>query len=74
MIKKFKNWLINNWLINNFLPIWAREQMIEENRKLMEENLKLKGQIERLNAYIDGLETGIKSQRRIVINTGGVKK
>lgn len=69
MIKKFKN-----WLINNFLPIWTREQMIEENRKLMEENLKLKGQIERLNAYIDGLETGIKSQRRIVINTGEVKK
>lgn len=61
MIKKFKN-----WLINNFLPIWAREQMIEENRKLMEENLKLKGQIERLNAYIDGLETGIKSQRRML--------
>ena len=48
--------------------------MIEENRKLMEENLKLKGQIERLNAYIDGLENGIKSQRRIVINTGEVKK
>ena len=69
MIKKFKN-----WLINNFLPIWVREQMIEENRKLMDENLKLKGQIERLNAYIDGLENGIKSQRRIVINTGEVKK
>lgn len=69
MIKKFKN-----WLINNFLPIWAREQMMDENRKLTEENLKLKGHIERLNAYIDGLETGIKSQRRIVINTGEVKK
>lgn len=69
MIKKFKN-----WLVNNFLPTWARETMIVENRKLMEENLKLKGQIERLNAYISGLESGIKSQRRIVINTGEVKK
>ena len=30
--------------------------------------------IEKLNAYIDGLENGIKAQRRIVINTGEVKK
>lgn len=65
---------MNNWLVSEFLPIWAKAAMQEENRKLTEENRQLKHQIARLNAYIDGLEAGIKSQRRIIINTAGEAK
>ncbi len=69
MIKKFRH-----WLIERFLPICLRESLLEENRRLEEKNRDLQVKIERLNAYIDGLETGIKSQRRIIVNTGEVKK
>ena len=69
MIKKFRH-----WLIERFLPVYLRESLLEENRRLEEKNRVLKGQNERLLAYIDGLENGIKAQRRIVINTGEVKK
>ena len=58
---------IKNWLVSEFLPIWAKAAMQEENQQL-------KHQIARLNAYIDGLEAGIKSQRRIIINTAGEAK
>ena len=69
MIKKFRH-----WLIERFLPVYLRESLLEENRKLEEENKKLAARVDRLNAYIEGLENGIKAQRRIVINTGEVKK
>ena len=69
MIKKFRH-----WLIERFMPVYLRESLLEENRRLEEQNKELKVHIEKLNAYIDGLENGIKAQRRIVINTGEVKK
>lgn len=69
MIKRFRK-----WLIEHFLPTWAKESVLKENEQL---KAKLDAQaleIERLNAYIDGLENGVRWQRRIVINTGGAKK
>lgn len=65
---------IKRWLIERILPVWAREQLLAEIRRLEEKNLQLRAEIRQLEAYIDGLETGIKSQRRIIINNGEVKK
>ena len=65
---------IKHWLINNILPIWAREELLRENEQLREKNRALNCQVVALESYIDGLETGIKAQRRIVINAGEVKK
>lgn len=65
---------IKLWLINKFLPIWAKEELLKENEKLRARNQELEIHIKQLNAYIDGLESGMKAQRRIVINTGEVKK
>ena len=67
-MKKFKNWLYS------FLPVWAKDTLLSENKKLKSEIEKLKSEIETQNAYIDGLENGIRSQRKIVINTGEAKK
>lgn len=65
MIKKFKN-----WVINRFLPVVAREMLMRDNERLREEVRQCHEDIGRLKSYVSGLETGIKAQRRIVINTG----
>jgi hypothetical protein len=68
-MKKFKN-----WLINRFLPMWAKETVLRELRSTPEENEVLRHKIAELEAYIQGMHNGMKNQRRIVINTGEVKK
>lgn len=65
---------LKKWLIDTFLPAWAKVQLLEELRKKEKEIQELKDENEWLRAYIDGLQWGIRSQRRIVINTGEVKK
>lgn len=69
MIRRFKVWL---W--QTFLPIWAKESLLKENQKLAEQNKALLDELARLNAYVDGLEAGVKAQRRIIINNGGAWK
>lgn len=64
MLKKFKN-----WLCNHFLPMWAKETVLADNKNLQAENRRLKEELSQKEAYINGLMAGIKSQRRIVINT-----
>ena len=65
-MRKFKK-----WLISEFLPAWAKDSVLEENRRLQSEITRLRAIIAERDAYIDGLERGIRSQRRIIINTGG---
>ena len=59
---------LKNWLLLRFLPAWAKESVYRENGELRRRNSELKAEIARLNAYIDGLEYGMK--RRITINSG----
>lgn len=65
---------IKLWIINSVLPVWARQELQNENarllRKVAEQDVKLKEQA----AYIEGLEAGIRSQRKIVINTTEANK
>lgn len=56
---------IKDWFLIQFLPVWAKETVYKENEKLKSRNAELQREITRLNAYIDGLEYGVK--RRIVI-------
>lgn len=67
-MKKFKT-----WLFNTFLPAYAKDTLLREAEKLAAENAELKHQIAERDAYIEGLERGIRNQRRIIINTGGQK-
>lgn len=68
-MNKFKQ-----WLYQRFLPTWCRDDLMDTNARLLVANKEQKIEIGRLNAYIDGLETAIKVQRRITINTGEVRK
>ena len=68
-MRKFKN-----WLYTQFLPKWAKETLLVENAKLQERISELEREKEKMLSYINGLETGIKAQRRIVIHNGEVRK
>ena len=54
-------------------PIWAKATLQAENRALAEENQLLRDEIDRLNAYIQGLQFATRALRRITINTAGDK-
>lgn len=62
-MKKFKK-----WLVDNFLPMWAKETVLRENRSLHQECEELKHKLELQAAYIAGMENGTRSMRRVVIN------
>lgn len=59
------------WLLERFLPAWAKDSVYRENTALRDKLERQEQEIRRLNAYIDGLETALRSMRRIVIQNGG---
>lgn len=65
---------IKHWLIERILPVWARAELVAENERLRKEVEGLNIRLRLKDEYISGLEAGIRAQRRIVINTGEVKK
>ena len=52
--------------------MWAKETVLAENRRLRLENIRLQREKRRLEAYIQGLETGMRAGKRInIYNRGG---
>ena len=62
---------MKKWLLNRFLPMWAKETVLWENRQLRKENRALQVKVDQLQAYIDGVRLGLRTARRI--RTGGEK-
>ena len=60
---------IKEWFLNRFLPMWAKQAVLEENRQLQSKVAALQKELEQRDAYINGMAAGMKSLRRIVINT-----
>ncbi len=67
MRKRIRKWIVD------MAPIWAKATLQAENRALAEENQRLRDEIDRLNAYIQGLQFATRALRRITINTAGDK-
>lgn len=55
------------WLLERFLPAWAKDSVYRENKALQAKIAEQKQEIRELSAYIDGLEAGLRSMRRIVV-------
>ena len=55
------------WLLEKFLPAWAKDSVYAENKRLLAQLERQAQEMRELNAYIDGLETALRSMRRIVI-------
>lgn len=65
---------MKKWLQNNFLPMWAKETLLAENRRLERENRVLQQKNKELEAYIQGIQNGLRAGKRIsIVNHGGQK-
>ena len=63
---------MKKWLTDRFLPMWAKETVLAENRRLKRENQRLEQMLQQKDAYIQGLQLGIRAGKRISIyNRGG---
>lgn len=47
---------MRKWLVERFLPMWAKETVLQENRALRRQMLALEQKNRELRAYIRGLE------------------
>lgn len=61
---------LKNWLINKFLPAWCRQECLDEIQHLREKTEQQAAEINRLNAYIEGMREALKRQPRITVNGG----
>lgn len=55
---------MKKWLVNNFLPMWAKETVLQENRALRQENDTLRQKLRESEAYALGLRTGLRALGR----------
>lgn len=63
---------MKKWLQNYFLPIWAKETLLAEKRRLERENLEQQRKINELKAYIQGMQSGLRAFKRIrYVSRGG---
>lgn len=62
---------MKKWFVDRFLPMWAKETVLSDNRRLKRQLRKLEQENDQMKAYIQGLETGIRSIKRITVHSGG---
>ena len=62
MVSRFKR-----WIFNKFLPAWCKDDLLGENERLRAAVEAQRQKIDRLNAYIDGMETAMRYQRRVTV-------
>jgi hypothetical protein len=60
---------MKKWFIDRFLPMWAKQTVLQDNRQLRRENQKLMQEVERLDAYIAGIHRGLRGAGK---QTGGL--
>lgn len=53
------------WFRRRFLPEWARDQLMRENAALRAREDQLTREIERLEAYIQGMQAGVRARNRL---------
>lgn len=61
---------MKKWLLERFLPMWAKETVLKENRRLKLELYRVQEENARLQAYIKGLQTGARMAKKTVCQNG----
>ena len=54
---------MKKWLTEQFLPLWAKETVLRDNRNLQAENQLLRQKIRELESYIQGIHLGLRRRR-----------
>ena len=54
---------MRKWLTERFLPLWAKETVLRDNRLLRAENDALRQKISEMECYIRGLHRGLRGRR-----------
>ena len=54
---------MKKWLVEMFLPMWAKETVLRDNKALARSLREEKMENARLRVYIRGLEKGMRSRR-----------
>jgi len=54
---------LKKWLLEKFLPMWAKETVLRDNRLLRAENAALQQKVRELDSYIRGIHTGMRHAR-----------
>lgn len=54
---------MKKWLLERFLPMWAKETVLRDNRLLRAENKLLQEKVNELESYIRGIHTGMRYTR-----------
>ena len=67
-MRKLKMWAYS------FLSVVLKESILADLKAEREKTARLQRENERLNCYIDGLEQGMRSLRKIQIRVGEVEK
>ena len=55
---------MKKWFQARFLPMWAKESVVRDNRILLRENAALRQQVKELKAYIRGMQAGLRRKRQ----------
>ena len=54
---------MKKWFLEAFLPMWAKETVLRDNRALTRSLREVRQENARLRAYIRGLEKGLRGHR-----------
>ena len=54
---------MRKWLTEYFLPLWAKETVLRDNRNLQAENKMLRQKVNELESYIRGIHLGLRGRR-----------
>ena len=54
---------MKKWFLEHFLPMWAKETVLRDNRRLARELEKLSRENESLRCYIRGIHVGLRRGR-----------
>ena len=55
---------MGKWLTERFLPMWAKETVLRDNKILKAENEALRHKLRELENYIQGIHMGLKGRRK----------
>lgn len=65
---------MKEWFWRRFLPEWARDQLLRENAALRSQLEKKEREIERLEAYIQGMQAGVRARNRLAARSWEVEE